>query len=189
MAGMRPAAAQERTVDSLTPSLAATFAVFTGVWLTPRTIANARVGVKHQSQDFFQRFVHNLLTILATSAILLPMTDIDLTAGGWRPSPRDSFGHRLRLTREELKLTQDEFVALLNLHLPESEHTSRQSLAAWERDVSRPRDIVGLAQRVADVTNVDRYWLLFGNEAVRSRWSAEDADKKSDHPASFEIAA
>lgn len=66
--------------------------------------------------------------------------------------PPWTFGDRLRKVRRSRHLSQREFARLLS--------ESEKSIANWEGDVSRPRDVVSLSRKVQDTYGVPAEWLL-----------------------------
>lgn len=67
-------------------------------------------------------------------------------------APTWTLGDRLRKVRRSRSLTQLEFARLLG--------ESEKSIANWEGDVSRPRDVVALARKVEATYGVPADWLL-----------------------------
>ncbi len=67
-------------------------------------------------------------------------------------APDLTFGDRLRKARRTRQLSQVEFARLLG--------ESEKSIANWESDVSRPRDVVALAKKVQATYGVPADWLL-----------------------------
>jgi len=70
-----------------------------------------------------------------------------------RRIPADTFGHRLILSRAERGLTIEQAGAKCGL--------SSQSWGGWERG-RIPRDMVDVADSIADALDIDRDWLLHG---------------------------
>jgi len=70
-----------------------------------------------------------------------------------RRIPRDTFAHRLLLARAESSLTIDDAAKRCGL--------GAQNWSNWEHG-RVPRDIIDVADAVADGLNVDRDWLLHG---------------------------
>lgn len=66
--------------------------------------------------------------------------------------PTWTFGDRLRKVRRSRHLSQREFARLLG--------ESEKSVANWEGDVSRPRDVVALSKKVQEVYGIPADWLL-----------------------------
>jgi transcriptional regulator with XRE-family HTH domain len=67
-------------------------------------------------------------------------------------TPAWSFGDRLRKARRSADMTTAQFAGALGITVP--------SLSQYETDRAVPRDIVGLAKRVEQVTGVSALWLL-----------------------------
>jgi transcriptional regulator with XRE-family HTH domain len=67
-------------------------------------------------------------------------------------APTWTFGDRLRKARRSRRLSQREFARLLG--------ESEKSIANWESDVSRPRDVVALAKKVQATYGVPAEWVL-----------------------------
>lgn len=67
-------------------------------------------------------------------------------------APEWTLGDRLRKVRRSRRLSQVEFARLLN--------ESEKSIANWESDLSRPRDVVALAKKVQATYGVPADWLL-----------------------------
>ena len=81
----------------------------------------------------------------------------------WRPE--DSFGARLRLVRGELGLTVEDIALRCGVRTP--------TWSSWERG-SLPRGMHRIVERIAEVTGVDREWLMWGGSLTRStRWYDE----------------
>jgi transcriptional regulator with XRE-family HTH domain len=78
-------------------------------------------------------------------------------------APSWTFGDRLRKVRRSRHLSQREFARLLG--------ESEKSIANWEGDVAKPRDVVALARKVQAIYGVPANWLL-GVGADTSGWSA-----------------
>jgi transcriptional regulator with XRE-family HTH domain len=70
----------------------------------------------------------------------------DMAAPDW------TFGDRLRKARRSRRLSQREFARLLG--------ESEKSIANWEGDVAKPRDVVALAKKVETTYGVPSDWLL-----------------------------
>ncbi|HSS10535.1 MAG TPA: helix-turn-helix transcriptional regulator [Acidimicrobiales bacterium] len=89
---------------------------------------------------------------------------------GWWP--RLTFGQRLRMIRHEYGnregrvMTQREMAARLGC--PEGNY------AAWEADNGVPRDTVGMAKRVGELTGADPLWLM--------GWFDDDPDNGPPEP-------
>lgn len=66
--------------------------------------------------------------------------------------PEWSLGDRLAKVRAILGLKQTEMAELLNV--------SDGAVAQWERDISKPRDLVGTIERYSEVSGVSAAWLL-----------------------------
>jgi transcriptional regulator with XRE-family HTH domain len=66
--------------------------------------------------------------------------------------PAWTLGDRLRKVRRSRRLSQVEFARLLG--------ESEKSIANWESDVSRPRDVVTLAKKVQATYGVPAEWVL-----------------------------
>lgn len=66
--------------------------------------------------------------------------------------PAWSFGDRLRKARTVVEMNQEDFAEAIGV--------KDGSLAAWETDRARPRDIVGIAKSVESVTRIPASWLL-----------------------------
>jgi transcriptional regulator with XRE-family HTH domain len=66
--------------------------------------------------------------------------------------PEWTFADRLRKARSVVGMDQRSFAALLG-HKP-------GAYAQWEADNAKPRDIVELARKIEEVTNVPAAWLL-----------------------------
>jgi transcriptional regulator with XRE-family HTH domain len=69
-----------------------------------------------------------------------------------RLPPAWKLGDRLRLVRRELRLSQAEMAALIDV--------GAKSYGAWESGTNAPSDIVGLADRLERATGIDRGWWL-----------------------------
>jgi len=68
--------------------------------------------------------------------------------------PEFTFGDRLRNAREIAGLEQRD--------MAEKFGVSSGSVSNWEKGVSQPRDVFAVAAVWADVTGVQRHWLLTG---------------------------
>ncbi|MBU8816392.1 helix-turn-helix domain-containing protein [Mycolicibacterium goodii] len=66
--------------------------------------------------------------------------------------PSWSFGDRIRKARDVAGLTQHEFAVAIGV--PDG------SLANWETDRAKPRDIVAVAKRVEMLTRIPAGWML-----------------------------
>ncbi len=66
--------------------------------------------------------------------------------------PQWTFGDRLRKARHQAGMDQRSFADAVD--------ATPGSLATWETDRSRPRDLVALAKRVELLTGVPAAWLL-----------------------------
>ena len=66
--------------------------------------------------------------------------------------PTWSFGDRIRKARDIADLNQHDFAAAIGV--PDG------SLANWETDRSKPRDIVAVAKRVEMLTRIPAAWML-----------------------------
>lgn len=66
--------------------------------------------------------------------------------------PAWSFGDRIRKARDIAGMNQRDFAAAIE--------AKEGSLAAWETDRAKPRDIVAVAKRVAILTRIPPAWLL-----------------------------
>ncbi len=66
--------------------------------------------------------------------------------------PEWTMGERFAKARKHAGLNQEQMATQLNV--------SASTLAAWESDRNRPRDLAGIAQQWAEVTGVDPAWLL-----------------------------
>jgi transcriptional regulator with XRE-family HTH domain len=77
-------------------------------------------------------------------------------------APTWTFGDRLRKARRSRRLSQREFARLLG--------ESEKSIANWEGDVAKPRDVVALAKKVEATYGVPAEWLL-GVGTTTSGWS------------------
>lgn len=66
--------------------------------------------------------------------------------------PGWSFGDRLRKARTYRRIEIREMAALLGV--------SRVAISQWETDTARPRDLVTVARRWAEITQVPVEWLL-----------------------------
>ena len=81
------------------------------------------------------------------------------TAETWVPNPKtDTFGDRIRLLRYDLGLTVEEVSTLCSL--------PAHSWWNWENG-RKPRDLVDVVNKIADGTNVNRTWLMFGSTSAR----------------------
>lgn len=67
-------------------------------------------------------------------------------------APSWTLGDRLRKVRRSRRLSQVEFARLLG--------EKEKSIANWESDISRPRDVVALAKNVEATYGVPADWLL-----------------------------
>lgn len=66
--------------------------------------------------------------------------------------PEWTLGDRLAKARSVAGRTQAQMGEALNV--------SASTIAAWETDRSRPRDLAGTAQQIEDLTGIDPAWLL-----------------------------
>lgn len=66
--------------------------------------------------------------------------------------PQWTLGERFRKARRIRKIEIKEMAELLGV--------SRVAISQWETDTARPRDLVGVAQQWADITQVPVSWLL-----------------------------
>jgi transcriptional regulator with XRE-family HTH domain len=66
--------------------------------------------------------------------------------------PTWSFGDRIRKARSIVGMTQAQFAMAIDV--------SDASLAQWETDRARPRDLLAVAKRVQKLTQVPAQWLL-----------------------------
>ncbi len=66
--------------------------------------------------------------------------------------PEWTLGDRLAKARSVAGLTQAQMGDAL--------HVSASTIAAWETDRSRPRDLADIATRIEDLTGIDPAWLL-----------------------------
>lgn len=71
-----------------------------------------------------------------------------------------TFGDRLRKIRREMGLTSRELAAALGV--------TNSSVAQWETDRAYPRDSLGLAYQVQELTGVSGVWLITGDD---SKWA------------------
>lgn len=74
------------------------------------------------------------------------------TSSASRITPGWTFGDRLRKARRLTGMTSHQFAAAVGISPP--------ALTQYETDRSTPRDIIGLARRVEEVTGVSALWLL-----------------------------
>lgn len=74
--------------------------------------------------------------------------------------PSWSFGDRLRKARSEVGMNQEEFAEAIGV--------KEGSLAAWETDRARPRDIVEIAKSVEKVARIPAAWILGVDESPPS---------------------
>ncbi|WP_330700732.1 helix-turn-helix domain-containing protein [Mycobacteroides abscessus] len=86
-------------------------------------------------------------------AMVLGMTTATLPARGWRPA--DRFGHRVRMVRAELDITQKEAAERCGV-------TPRE----WQNmeDGRTPRRMDLKVRQIAMAFGVDRDWLMWGGE-------------------------
>jgi transcriptional regulator with XRE-family HTH domain len=68
------------------------------------------------------------------------------------------FGDRVRKARQHIDMTATELSLKLGL--------SKTAVTYWEHG-GRPRDLVDVAMKVADITGVDLMWLLAGDSSTR----------------------
>lgn len=68
----------------------------------------------------------------------------------WTPTP--TLGDRLRMVRRALSLSQAQFAELIG--------ESRKNYATWESDASAPRQLVAVAQKIENATQVPASWVL-----------------------------
>lgn len=66
--------------------------------------------------------------------------------------PAWTFGDRIRKARGIAGMTQAEFAVAINV--------SEASLAQWETDRARPRELLDVAKRVDGLTDIPAQWLL-----------------------------
>lgn len=66
--------------------------------------------------------------------------------------PSWSLGDKLRKARQTIEMDQRAFASALGV--------PAGSLAAWETDRARPRDVVAVAKRVEMLTRIPATWLL-----------------------------
>ena len=66
--------------------------------------------------------------------------------------PAITFGDRVRITRRDLRMTQDQFADKLGVE--------RVTLSAWETGRNKPEDLVACAKRVQLAVGVPAWWLL-----------------------------
>lgn len=66
--------------------------------------------------------------------------------------PTWSFGDRIRKARSIAGMTQAEFAVAIDV--------SEASLAQWETDRARPRELLEVTKRVENLTSVPAQWLL-----------------------------
>lgn len=66
--------------------------------------------------------------------------------------PPWTFGDRIRKARTVTGMNQAEFAAAIKV--------AEGSLAAWETDRSKPRDIVAVCVRVESISEIPATWLL-----------------------------
>ena len=79
--------------------------------------------------------------------------------------PDDSFGTRLIAVRRHLGLDQ--------VAAAERYGVKRETLSTWERDISKPRHMAIIVERIAQVTGCDPVWLMWGQSAVTERGSLQ----------------
>ncbi|WP_337360763.1 helix-turn-helix transcriptional regulator [Mycobacteroides abscessus] len=106
-------------------------------------------------------------------AIVCGMTTATLPAQGWRPA--DRFGHRVKLVRAELGITQKEAAERCGV-------TPRE----WQNmeDGRTPRRMDLKVRQIAMAFGVDRDWLMWGGELAPEdgadpTGSAATSDKSS----------
>ncbi|WP_175280155.1 helix-turn-helix domain-containing protein [Prescottella equi] len=63
-----------------------------------------------------------------------------------------SFGDKMRKARQTIGMDQREFAAQLGV--------KAGSLAGWETDRTKPRDVVAVAKRVELLTHIPAAWIL-----------------------------
>ena len=68
--------------------------------------------------------------------------------------PRFTFGDRLRKAREDAGLDQRTIAETLGV--------TSATISHWETGVNQPRDLFALVEKWAEITRVDRNWLLTG---------------------------
>ncbi|AZV00765.1 immunity repressor [Gordonia phage Kiko] len=76
---------------------------------------------------------------------------VQADAGGY-VYPVWSFGDKVRKARAMAGMDQREFASAIN--------TTAGSVAQWETDRSKPRDVVAVAKRIEVLTRVPATWLL-----------------------------
>lgn len=67
--------------------------------------------------------------------------------------PADTFANRLRILRHDLDISA--------IQLSEMTGFSHASISNWERG-ARPHKLLEVVERIAEVTGIDRDWLLWG---------------------------
>ena len=87
-------------------------------------------------------------------------------------TPEWTLGDRLRKARHHAGMGQKEFAEALG--------TTPGSLATWETDRSRPRDLIALAKRVEMLTRIPATWLL-GLDSENPRQEGPDGGSSVRH--------
>lgn len=77
----------------------------------------------------------------------------------------DTFGSRLVAVRRRLGL--DQIAAAEQFGVP------HPTLSTWERDISKPRHMAIIVERIAQVTGCDPVWLMWGQSALTERGSLQ----------------
>lgn len=85
--------------------------------------------------------------------------------------PEWTFGDRLRKVRRVvLRLNQAEFAAELG--------TNQKTYAAWELDMTSPRNMVALAKRIEALAGVPASWMLGLDDGTPFRAAAPQASRR-----------
>lgn len=97
----------------------------------------------------------------------------------WQPEL--GFGDRLRLVRREYSrltesvVTQEAMASLLGVN--------PSTYRLWEAGINEPRDLVGIARRLAEVTGADPAWILglvkIGNRCLAGLTGGEDQESQN----------